>query len=147
MKTVEARLISRSKDGKRAQVVVLETQVGGKKISVTRHVKREGGVWVGLNPDSRAIPANQEFGEAADARRYVLEMAREIFAKVEAVDPSNVELVKRAGGDATKAKEMRSAAIVRAAANVVAAEQEHQLAQQALKVCQEEYPLIVRFEF
>lgn len=50
----QMQVVSKSKDGKRAMVIVLG-EVDGKPYTATRHVERQGrnGPFVGLNPDPR----------------------------------------------------------------------------------------------
>lgn len=54
MKTVEATLVSKSKDSKRAMVLV-RWEMGGKSYTATRHVERQlkNGPFIGMNPDPR----------------------------------------------------------------------------------------------
>ncbi len=69
MQTVEARLISRSNGGRRAQVVVVMGN-GAQKRSVTRHVRWEGSGWMGHNPNEAAVArldeAEAELGRATE---------------------------------------------------------------------------------
>lgn len=56
MMTVTAELVSRSKNGKRAMTVVrgdAGTTQNPQPFAATRHVERQGNVWVGNNPDPR----------------------------------------------------------------------------------------------
>lgn len=59
--SVEARFISQSSNGKKAQVVLLVGE-GAHRRSITRHVHLEGGRWMGLNPDEAAV-AQLDAGE------------------------------------------------------------------------------------
>jgi len=49
---VQATLISKSPDGRRAQVVVYSGK-GRNRRSVTRHLHGKYGVWIGNNPDGK----------------------------------------------------------------------------------------------
>jgi hypothetical protein len=64
MQTVAATLVSKSKDGKRAMVIV-RGEVDGKPYTATRHVERQGknGPFIGANPDPRATVERQKARE------------------------------------------------------------------------------------
>lgn len=64
---VEAKLVSRSADGRRVQVTVMLGEDREKR-SVTRHLRREKGAWMGHNHDEAAVAvtrrARASFNEA-----------------------------------------------------------------------------------
>jgi len=74
MKTVTATLVSKSKDGKRVQVIV-HGEVNGKSYTATRHVERQGrnGPFIGANPDPRAAVERQK---ASDREYFAWQVAR-----------------------------------------------------------------------
>jgi hypothetical protein len=54
MDLTQARVISASKDGKRAEVVIYVGE-GSQRRSITRHVHLQSGQWVGRNPNDAAL--------------------------------------------------------------------------------------------
>jgi len=82
---------SRSANSRKITQVTVLIGSGSKRRSVTRHISLVGRSWIGLNPDPRAIPLNeqyeQEFAEAkselvsAETRVGIIEKKLEEISK------------------------------------------------------------------
>lgn len=129
------------------QVTILVGE-GADRRSETRHGEFKGGWWVGLNPDRRAIPMNQQFmaellaakAEFTSEKATLTELNKEL-AKLEATEPTGDMDVAMITGYKAEIAE----AIVEAQAFVGFAEAEVAEAKAKLAHVQHEVPLEVAF--
>lgn len=128
MKEFTARLVSKPKDGRKAQVVVV-LEVSGEKTSITRHVKREGGQWVGFNPDPRAIEANAATEETFAVAKIGVENLSKKLENLKVATEPDAEAIRKA-----------EVALANASTSLVEASQRY-------TAVQAEYPLEVAFRF
>lgn len=107
MNTASATLVSQSKDGRRAMVVVRD-EVDGKPYSATRHVERQSrqGGWVGLNPDPRTGEVREKAGEKVRFAQERLTYCTETHSKIMGSSDASANDRKRAQKDVDEAKAM-----------------------------------------
>lgn len=109
MTTFKTKLISKSKDGKNAQVVA-HLEVNGKKISATRHVERQklgAGlyVWFGLNPHPEATQQRALVERAVGRAQQWIANASAKLTKYDAEVLSTKEEIQKATADLQLANE------------------------------------------
>ncbi len=129
MQIVEATLVSKSKDGKRAMVIV-RGEIHDKPYTATRHVERQlrNGPFIGANPNPHAAVEREKAAKRVNFARSCLRAADEELQRFQK-NKESAENVEKATLNVGRAK-----------ASLTAAEQ-----------CQQEieaaYPLQVQFTF
>lgn len=130
MQTVTAALVSKSKDGKRAMVIV-RGEVDGKPYTATRHVKRQlkNGPFIGANPNPQtAVERQRAYDRVLFAKKY-LHFAEGALNDVKSYKDATADDLNKTTLNVGRAK-----------ASLMAAEENQQKVEAA-------YPLQVQFEF
>lgn len=110
MQVFKARFISRSRGGRRAQVVVLIGK-GSTRRSVSRHAHNERGVWVGRNPSDEGLARVDRAEKLLERREEELEKAfarqMKFLGKLEETDSPSEEDQKKLLSLSVRAERLR----------------------------------------